>query len=177
MNQDIKADADEVAQLAKRALQIAQREKLSIVTAESCTAGKLAAALSEAPGAAAHFHGGFVTYTKLMKTKLLGVSDALLQRRGAVCAEVALAMAQGALARSPAVLAVAITGVAGPEPDEDGNPVGLVCIAAAGQDRQPLCTQKRYGAISRERIMQLAMKDALQELLALAGGVKADQIS
>jgi len=96
------------------------------VTAESCTAGKLAAALlSEAPGAAERLHGSFVTYTKANKTKSLGVSAALLQRRGAVCREVAVAMAEGALVRSPATVAVSITGVAGPDPDEDGNPVGL----------------------------------------------------
>src|SRR4051812_32607862 len=61
------------------------------------------------------------------KIKSLGISDELLREKGAVCCDVAVAMAQGALARSPADLAVSITGVAGPDPDEDGNPVGLVC--------------------------------------------------
>jgi nicotinamide-nucleotide amidase len=79
-------------------------------------------------------------------------------------------MAQGALARSAATLAVAITGVAGPEPDEDGNPVGLVCIAAAGKDRTPCCSENRYGKIGRENIQQCAMADALDALIRLING-------
>jgi len=118
-------DASDLSRLAERALEVAAQRNASIVTAESCTAGKLAALLSEAPGAAERLHGSFVTYTKANKTKSLGVSAALLQRRGAVCREVAVAMAEGALVRSPATVAVSITGVAGPDPDEDGNPVGL----------------------------------------------------
>lgn len=83
-------------------------------------------------------HGGFVTYTKANKTHLLGVRTSLLQDKGAVCPHVAAAMAEGALARSAADVAVSITGVAGPDPDEDGNPVGRVCIglARAGSMRQ-----------------------------------------
>ena len=156
-----------LATLAKHALDAGQQRKLSIITAESCTGGKLAVLLSEAPGAAEHFHGGFIAYTKATKTKILGVPAALLQQKGAVCDEVALAMAQGALTRSPAQLAVAITGVAGPEPDEDGNPVGLVCIATAGQDRKSTCSEKRYGAIGREVVQQYAIADALTELINL----------
>ncbi len=83
----------EIARLAERVMQVAQRRKLSIVTAESCTAGKLAAALAEAEGAGAFLHGGFVTYTKDNKTRALGVPAELLQRKGAVCGEVAMAMA------------------------------------------------------------------------------------
>ena len=109
---------------AERVMALAKEKRLTLVTAESCTSGLLAAVLSEAPGAAELLHGGFVTYTKCHKTIALGVPEALLTRKGAVCPEVAAAMAQGALARSAADLATAITGVAGPSPDEDGNPVG-----------------------------------------------------
>ena len=98
------SDAANLSRLAERTLEVAAQRNASIVTAESCTAGKLAAVLSEAPGAAEHLHGSFVTYTKANKTKSLGVSADLLQRKGAVCREVAVAMAEGALVRSPATL-------------------------------------------------------------------------
>src|SRR5438874_1559206 len=110
--------ASNLIQLAERALAMARQGNVTIVTAESCTAGKLSALLSETPGAAENLHGGFVAYTKANKVKSLGVSADLLRRKGAVCPDVALAMAEGALARSPASLAVSITGVAGPDPDE-----------------------------------------------------------
>ena len=76
----------------------------------------------------------------------------LLREKGAVCCDVAVAMVQGALARSPADLAVSITGVAGPDPDEDGNPVGLVCIAVARKDGKPRHVEMRYGSIGRETV-------------------------
>jgi nicotinamide-nucleotide amidase len=89
----------------------------------------LALVLSKTEGASKHFTGGVITYTK--ETRLLGVPPELIQRCTVVCAEVAEAMAQGVIARSKADLGVSITGVAGPEPDEDGNPVGLVYCAVA----------------------------------------------
>ena len=154
-----------LASLAKQVFDAAREHNLSIVTAESCTAGKLSTLLSEVPGAGEHLHGGFVTYSKASKTKLLGVSEIVLQQRGAVCADVAVAMAQGALERSPANLAVAITGVAGPERDEDGNPVGFVCIAAVREGYAPVHTERHYGTIGRARILEEAMADALHEVL------------
>ena len=158
---------EHLAELAKKALDAARKRHLTIVTAESCTAGKLSALLTEAPGAAEHLHGSFVTYTKANKTKALGVSAGLLQSKGAVCFEVAVAMAEGALARSPADVAVSITGVAGPDPDEDGNPVGLVCIALAQKEGHSFHLEKRYGDIGRDNVQQRAMADALAELVRL----------
>jgi nicotinamide-nucleotide amidase len=154
-----------LADLAERALATARRRNLTIVTAESCTAGKLSALLSEASGAAEHLHGSFVTYTKANKVKALGVDPGLLKAKGAVCREVAVAMAEGALHRSPADVAVAITGVAGPDPDEDGNPVGVVCIAAARDGRAPLHVERKYGDIGREKVQEQGMADALAELI------------
>jgi nicotinamide-nucleotide amidase len=155
----------DLSALARRALELADQKKLSIVTAESCTAGKLSAVLSEAPGAAERLHGSFVTYTKANKTSALGVSASLLAEKGAVCRDVAAAMAQGALVRSPADLAVSITGVAGPDPDEDGNPVGRVCIglARAGMSRE---FEYDYGNVGRETVQARAMSDALKLLIA-----------
>jgi nicotinamide-nucleotide amidase len=158
-------DRPTLVDLAERALATARRRNLTIVTAESCTAGKLAALLSEAPGAAEHLHGSFVTYTKANKVKALGVDAGLLKAKGAVCREVALALAEGALHRSPADVAVAITGVAGPDPDEDGNPVGLVCIAVARHGREPLHVERKYGDLGREEVQEHAMAEALAELI------------
>jgi len=159
------SNATNLSDLAERALEVAAQRNASIVTAESCTAGKLAAVLSEARGAAERLHGSFVTYTKANKTKSLGVSADLLQRKGAVCREVAVAMAEGALVRSPATLAVSITGVAGPDPDEDGNPVGLVCIAIARIDGDTVHLERRYGDLGREAVQERAMADALAALI------------
>jgi nicotinamide-nucleotide amidase len=155
---------------ACRLLDILKRRKLSIVTAESCTAGALANLLSHAPGASEHLHGGFVTYTKAHKTKALGVSSELLGREGAVCGQVAIAMAEGALLRSPAPLAISITGVAGPEPDEDGNPVGLVCIAVARDGQPSFYVEMNYGDIGREAVTARAIEDALAEAIRVADG-------
>jgi nicotinamide-nucleotide amidase len=113
---------------ACRALELAKAKGLSIVTAESCTAGKLSVLLSEAPGAAEHLHGSFVTYTKEKQNPRPGRPGAAA--RGAR-RRVRSGLAKGALSHSPADIAVSVTGVAGPDPDEDGNPVGRVCIAVA----------------------------------------------
>jgi nicotinamide-nucleotide amidase len=154
-----------LSDLAQRALNLAKANGRSLVTAESCTAGKLAALLSEAPGAGMYLHGGFVAYTKDDKVQALGVPAELIKRKGAVCCDVAVAMAEGALTRSPANLAVAITGVAGPEPDEDGNPVGLVCIAVSGRDGQLAQIEKHYGDIGHDAVQDSAITDALAMLI------------
>jgi nicotinamide-nucleotide amidase len=99
------------------------------------------------------------------KVKALGIDAGLLKAKGAVCREVALAMVEGALHRSPADVAVAVTGVAGPDPDEDGNPVGLVCIAVARDGREPLHIGRKYGDLGREKVQEHAMADALAELI------------
>jgi nicotinamide-nucleotide amidase len=162
------AGMSDLPALARRVMTLAGEKNLSFVTAESCTPGKLSALLSEAPGAAERLHGSFVTYTKANKTRALGVPAHLLAEKGAVCCEVAAAMAQGALFRSPADIAVSITGVAGPDPDEDGNPVGRVCIglARAGLARQ---FEYDYGNPGRETVQARAMEDALKLLIATIG--------
>ena len=99
---------------------------LTVATAESCTGGLVAAALTHHPGSSAVVLGGFVTYSNAMKHSLLGVEHALFDKVGAVSAEVAAAMATGALDRSGADLAVSITGIAGPGGATEGKPVGLV---------------------------------------------------
>jgi nicotinamide-nucleotide amidase len=156
--------------LARQLLEAAEAADVSIIVAESCTAGLLSQVLSDAPGSAERFHGAFITYTKQQKTEALGVSPWLLASEGAVNCEVARAMAEGALDHSPAQLAVAITGVAGPDPDEDGNPVGKVCIATARRGDASIAVERRYSTSGREEIRQRAAIDALTALLDRLGG-------
>ena len=106
----------DIRRLAEEMLELARSNDMGSIAAESCTEGILGQALADAPGAAQFFHGTFVTYTKEQKTAGLGVSADLLQAKSAVCREVAVAMADGALERSDAYVGVAITGVAGPNP-------------------------------------------------------------
>jgi nicotinamide-nucleotide amidase len=149
---------------AAQLLKAAQRAGVTIVTAESCTAGLLSNVLSLAPGASKQLHGGFVTYTKEAKTRVLGVPADVLKHKTAVCEDVAIAMAEGAISRSPGDIAIAVTGVAGPEPDEDGNPVGLVYCATTRQGAAPRWVKLELGDIGREEIL----RRTLQEAMALA---------
>ncbi len=134
---------------------------MTLATVESCTAGSLAHLLSQAEGASETLHGGFVVYTKANKVAAAGVPKELLAAHTAVSAEVAEAMAGGGLARCPADIVVAITGVAGPEPDEDGNPVGLVFVAAASRDGRKRVSRHDFGETSKEEICRAAMAAAL----------------
>src|SRR5688572_33306247 len=108
---------ENLGELANTLLERARQAGVTVIVAESCTAGLLSQVLADAEGASQFFNGGFVTYTKEQKTRALGVSAAVLREQGAVNGEVARAMAEGALARSAAGISAAITGVAGPEPD------------------------------------------------------------
>lgn len=121
-----------IAEAAARALGAAKAAGAMVATAESCTGGMVAAALTEIAGSSAVVDRGFVTYSNAAKTEMLGVDPALIAAHGAVSEPVARAMAAGALARSGARVAVAITGVAGPGGGSPGKPVGLVWFAAAG---------------------------------------------
>ena len=129
-------DPDLIA-CANRVGKILKQAQKTVVTAESCTAGLIAAVLSQADDAGEVLHGSFVTYTKANKTTALGVPATLLAEQGSVNEAVVVAMAEGALTRSPADIAIAVTGVLGPEPDEDGNPVGLVYLCCASRDAKP----------------------------------------
>jgi nicotinamide-nucleotide amidase len=130
---DLANDTDCIARdLIGRASQIVRlllERKLTVVTAESCTAGLVAAALAQGEGASDVLHGGFVTYTKAQKSAALGVAPKLLARQGSVNAAVAEALAAGALERSPADIAFAVTGVLGPAPGA-ATRLGW-CISAA----------------------------------------------
>jgi nicotinamide-nucleotide amidase len=153
-----------VGRLAEDVLERAIACGWTVVTAESCTAGALAHHLSKGEGASQHFHGGIVTYTKDMKTAALGVPATMLKKKTAVAAEVAAAMAEGALKHSPADVAVSVTGVAGPEPDEDGNPVGLIYCGVATRGGRTRTARLRSKQKGKRRILEDAMRLALRLL-------------
>jgi nicotinamide-nucleotide amidase len=115
----------------------------SIATAESCTGGLMAARLTERPGSSGYVAGGVVAYSNEAKAELLGVDPALIETQGAVSPEVALAMADGALARFEADTAIAITGVAGPDGGTEAKPVGYVCWCAKRADGATLARDVR----------------------------------
>jgi nicotinamide-nucleotide amidase len=150
----IKASAAEVIGLAKS-------QRLSIATAESCTVGMLSCALTGTSGAGGSVLGGFVSYDKRFKSRVLLVSKELIDEETAVSRRVAEAMAHGTLQVSDADLAVAITGVAGPEEDEDGNPVGLVYIAVACSNGKKDSVEMNLGHQDPERFREEAVTEAL----------------
>ena len=117
--------------LADEIIEFAKAHGKTVAVAESCSAGRLAQLFSKAEGASKHFLGGVVAYTKQTKRRVLAVPGDVLEAGTAVCGPVAEAMASGAAILLGADLGLAITGVAGPKPDEDGNPVGLVYCAVA----------------------------------------------
>ena len=138
---------------------------VSIAVAESLTAGQVAAALVDTPGASGYFKGGVVAYDSLVKHELLGVDAGVLATQGAVSPEVATQMAEGVCSLLHADIGVATTGVAGPDPDEiGGHAPGLVFIAVAGTHLGTIVRELHLDG-DREQIRQSATKAALQGLL------------
>lgn len=144
----------DVGSMEEVALKLLKERGKSVAFAESCTGGMVAKRLTDLSGASAVFKGSAVTYATEAKHRLLGVDEALLEAKGAVSREVAEAMALGAKAVFGSDMAVATTGVAGPDRDERGNPVGLVYIALAW-DGGVFCRETNLG-MSRERVRAMA---------------------
>ena len=136
---------------------------LTVGTAESCTGGLLAKLLTDLPGSSALFRGGVVSYTNGVKAGLLGVPQDLLDRYGAVSPQVAEAMARGAKAALGCDIALSTTGVAGPDADDRGNPIGLVYLGLAWGD-QCQVTEFHAGPVERERVRRQAAQTALDLL-------------
>ncbi len=134
---------------------------LQIATAESCTGGLVGSLLTEVAGSSQVFGYGFVTYANSAKRDLLGVPDETLVRYGAVSPQTAEAMARGALARSGATIAVAITGIAGPGGGSDEKPVGLVHFGLALPDGVCRLVECRFGNLGRSRVRYQALLQAL----------------
>ena len=154
------------AELAQAVLTAARSSGMRLATAESCTGGLVAVALTDIPGSSDVFDRGFVTYADAAKQEVLGVSPGVLERAGAVSAETAAAMAEGALAASPADITVSVTGVAGPGGGSPAKPVGLVWFATAVRGGSTRTLERRFGDIGRAGVREAATRTALELLLA-----------
>jgi len=165
MNDDVLTDP--LTALAASVLSAARANGDLIATAESCTGGLVSATLTSVPGASDVFDRGFVTYTNTAKSELLDVPYWLIENHGAVSEEVARAMAGGALKRSNASLAVAVTGIAGPGGGTADKPVGLVHFAAGRREGPMEHAQVQLGDIGRNDIRQRSVEHALIMLQSL----------
>ena len=150
----------EVQDLADKVLDLAHERKLKLATAESCTGGLLAALLTDVRGRGHVFERGFVVYSKDAKCDLLGLDRAMVENCGAVSREVAVAMAQGALRRSEAQIALSITGFAGPAGEDDEE--GLVHFACARTDGETCHREEHFGPIGRQGVRIAALEVALE---------------
>lgn len=157
----------EILMQARLLVGAATAEKLKITTAESCTGGLVAGALTEIAGSSAVFGQGFVTYSNTAKMKALGVPASLLEGFGAVSEPVARAMAEGALSAARADVAVAITGIAGPGGGSADKPVGLVHFAAARAGRSIVHRVELFGDLGRSAVRMASVGVALEMLAAM----------
>lgn len=163
--------------LAAKVLETCRASSLMVATAESCTGGMVAAALTDIAGSSDVFERGFVTYSNRAKMELLGVGAATLERHGAVSAETAIEMALGALAHSNADLAVSVTGVAGPSGGTPDKPVGLVWFAVARKGGGTSSHQRRFGDTGRASIRADSTRFALELLAEAANAPHAPRSS
>ena len=158
----------DIASLAVDVLDACRKRGLMLATAESCTGGLIAAALTEIAGSSDVVERGFVTYSNEAKTTMLGVALDLIEKHGAVSEPVARAMAEGALRASKAAIAVSVTGVAGPGGGTQDKPVGLVHIAVAREGAPTRHLECRFGDIGRSGVRlattEVALKLALDAL-------------
>jgi len=161
--------SEEIRALSRTLLDACRTKGVHIVTAESCTGGLIAAALTEIAGSSEVFERGFVTYQNEAKAEDLGVLEQTLLIHGAVSEPVARQMAEGALNRSASQVSVAVTGVAGPGGGSVEKPVGLVHITSASTGGETLHLRCEFGDIGRERIREATVSKALN-LLAEAVG-------
>ena len=159
--------------ISRSLLDLCRMRKLTIATAESCTGGLVAGALTDIPGSSDVIDRAFVSYSNEAKRVMLGVKATTLAAFGAVSKETATAMAVGALERAGVDLAVSITGIAGPGGATPGKPVGLVHFAVAARDGRILNRECRFGAIGRSAVRQRSVVEALRMLMELARGPRA----
>jgi len=160
--------SDDLRAAATAVLDAARARGLKIATAESCTGGLVAGALTEIAGSSDVLDRGFVTYSNTAKQQMLGVPADILREHGAVSRPTAEAMARGALGKGGADIVVAITGVAGPGGGSPDKPVGLVHFAAASRSGALTHAEMRYGDIGRGEVRRKSVLQALAMLKALA---------
>lgn len=159
---------DEMREAAIALLDLCKKKELTLATAESCTGGLVAAALSEIPGSSAVLDRGFVTYSNEAKQQMLGVTPATIDVYGAVSTECADEMAKGALAHAQVDLAVSITGIAGPTGATPGKPIGLVYFCAASRSGRVIAHDRKFGDIGRAKVRHASVMQALAMLHELA---------
>ena len=152
--------------LAERVGKALKSRGLMLVTAESCTGGWIAQAVTMVPGSSEWFERGYVTYTYISKREMLGVTEATLAAHGAVAEEVVREMAEGALERSHAQVAVAVSGIAGPAGGTPGKPVGTVCFAWTGKETASRAQTVRFQG-DRDAVRRRSVEHALEGVLAL----------
>lgn len=163
MSHDLHHPADTILALAAQVGKALQDKGLLLTTAESCTGGGVAQAITEIAGSTAWFDCGFITYSNASKTEMLDVSAALIAQMGSVSEEVAAAMATGALGASNAHIAISTTGIAGPTGAVPGKPVGTVCFGWANADT--VHTERLVFAGDRTSVREQTVVHVLQGLL------------
>jgi nicotinamide-nucleotide amidase len=166
MTETVEIDAGLLARAAEL-LDACRARNETVTAAESCTGGLVAATLTAIPGSSDVFERGFVTYSNSAKSEMLGVPFWLIERHGAVSEDVVRAMAGGALTHSRANLAVAITGIAGPDGGTQDKPVGLVYFAAGRRNTMIASESVLFGDLGRAEIRRRCVERALSLLLSL----------
>ncbi|HEY0032387.1 MAG TPA: nicotinamide-nucleotide amidohydrolase family protein [Devosia sp.] len=149
---------------AKQVIDFLTAAKKTIVTAESCTGGMIAAALTDVPGSSATFYGGYVVYANTAKSRMIHVQARLIRDYGAVSNQVARAMADGARNTAHADFAVAVTGIAGPDGGSEKKPVGLVYVAVSSE-LATVVIEHQFGALSRDEIRKASVGAALDLIM------------
>lgn len=157
----------EILTLAEQVIRDCAAAGKMVATAESCTGGLIAGALTEISGSSAVVDRGFITYTNTAKVEMLGVQQQTLATFGAVSEETARQMVHGALFRSRADIAVAVTGIAGPSGGSAEKPVGLVHIAAKSRDGRLIHRKMLYGDLGRHGVRLATVATALEMLMSL----------
>ncbi|KAF3981718.1 MAG: nicotinamide-nucleotide amidohydrolase family protein [Methylococcales symbiont of Hymedesmia sp. n. MRB-2018] len=150
----------ELVKLARQLGESLKHKGLKLVTAESCTGGGLAQAITDIAGSSAWFDRGFVTYSNQSKIEMLQVKQVSLEKYGAVSKQVALEMVDGALENSDADIAVAVTGIAGPTGGSEQKPVGAVYIAFKIKNKEKQCVGRSFFG-DRDNIRKQVVKDAM----------------
>lgn len=153
---------NDLGDLADRFLKACAAKKILAATAESCTGGMIIALLTDIPGSSSMVDRGFVTYSNEAKMEMLGVRKATLDAHGAVSEETALEMAAGALKHSRAGVALAVTGIAGPDGGSEEKPVGLVWFGVALEGQAPIAEKRQFENKGRDFIRRQTVKTALE---------------
>ncbi|PXA98928.1 damage-inducible protein CinA [Nostoc sp. 3335mG] len=157
--------------LAKRVVDLLREANRTIVTAESCTGGLIAAALTDVPGASAVLYGGYITYSNSAKSRMIQVPQRLIHDYGAVSNQVARAMADGARNTARVDMAVAVTGIAGPDGGSEKKPVGLVFVSVS-TDLATVVIEHRFGDIGRDAVRKASVEAALELVLQVLTSVE-----